>query len=117
MREKRSSEPECSFCRKPQSCIRKLISNPDHPRVYICDECIRVCATILEDDAAAPERQSKAPPAPPGSPLSHPMAAELAELIALVEQWITREASGGDASAELDQLRAAAKLMFVNPDA
>ncbi len=30
---------------------RKLISSPnDYPRAYICDECIAVCNSILEDD-------------------------------------------------------------------
>ncbi len=31
--------------------VAKLISSPsDYPRVYICDECIAVCNSILEDD-------------------------------------------------------------------
>jgi len=31
--------------------VGKLISSPsDYPRVYICDECIAVCNSILEDD-------------------------------------------------------------------
>jgi ATP-dependent Clp protease ATP-binding subunit ClpX len=41
----------CSFCHKSQDAVRKLISSPsDYPRAYICDECIAVCASILEDD-------------------------------------------------------------------
>jgi ATP-dependent Clp protease ATP-binding subunit ClpX len=41
----------CSFCRKPQGTVKKLISNPtDDQRAYICDECIRVCYSILEHD-------------------------------------------------------------------
>ena len=41
----------CSFCQKVESDVAKLISNPsDYPRAYICDECISVCASILEDD-------------------------------------------------------------------
>jgi len=41
----------CSFCRKSQDVVGKLISSPsDYPRAYICDECIAVCNSILEDD-------------------------------------------------------------------
>jgi ATP-dependent Clp protease ATP-binding subunit ClpX len=43
--------PRCSFCHKSQDVVGKLISSPsDYPRVYICDECIAVCNSILEDD-------------------------------------------------------------------
>jgi ATP-dependent Clp protease ATP-binding subunit ClpX len=41
----------CSFCHKSQDVVGKLISSPsDYPRAYICDECIQVCNSILEDD-------------------------------------------------------------------
>src|SRR5438094_1441111 len=41
----------CSFCHKSQDVVGKLISSPnDYPRSYICDECIAVCNSILEDD-------------------------------------------------------------------
>jgi len=42
----------CSFCHKSQDQVKKLIGNPSEPpnRVYICDECIAVCHSILEDD-------------------------------------------------------------------
>jgi len=40
----------CSFCHKSQEVVGKLISSPsDYPRAYICDECIAVCNSILED--------------------------------------------------------------------
>ena len=43
----------CSFCHKSQDVVGKLISSPsDYPRAYICDECIAVCNSILEDDKA-----------------------------------------------------------------
>jgi ATP-dependent Clp protease ATP-binding subunit ClpX len=52
---KRSSSDDslrCSFCHKSQDVVGKLISSPlsDYPRSYICDECIAVCNSILEDD-------------------------------------------------------------------
>ena len=38
----------CSFCNKSQSQVRKLIAGP--AGVYICDECIDICADILEEE-------------------------------------------------------------------
>ncbi len=55
----------CSFCHKSQDVVGKLISSPsDYPRAYICDECIGVCNSILEDDkpdqpAAGPQKLPK----------------------------------------------------------
>ncbi len=43
----------CSFCHKTQDVVGKLISSPsDYPRAYICDECVQVCNSILEEDRA-----------------------------------------------------------------
>ncbi|HZT73959.1 MAG TPA: ATP-dependent Clp protease ATP-binding subunit ClpX [Terriglobales bacterium] len=48
----------CSFCHKTQDAVTKLISSPsEYPRAYICDECVAVCNSILEDDRAEPARQ------------------------------------------------------------
>ena len=45
----------CSFCHKSQDVVGKLISSPsDYPRAYICDECIAVCNSILDDDKVDP---------------------------------------------------------------
>jgi ATP-dependent Clp protease ATP-binding subunit ClpX len=52
----------CSFCHKSQDAVAKLISSPsDYPRAYICDECVAVCNSILEDDRT--ETQPGAAPA------------------------------------------------------
>jgi ATP-dependent Clp protease ATP-binding subunit ClpX len=52
----------CSFCHKSQDAVAKLISSPsDYPRAYICDECVAVCNSILEDDKG--EAQPGAAPA------------------------------------------------------
>ena len=37
----------CSFCGKPQDQVKKLIAGPD---VYICDECVALCADIVDED-------------------------------------------------------------------
>lgn len=38
----------CSFCNKTQAQVRKLIAGPNG--VYICDECVEVCAEIIEEE-------------------------------------------------------------------
>jgi ATP-dependent Clp protease ATP-binding subunit ClpX len=47
------AEPVCSWCHKPQSQVDVLIATPTDvtPRVYICDECVAVCNSLLEDRA------------------------------------------------------------------
>jgi len=49
----------CSFCHKSQDVVGKLISSPsEYPRAYICDECIAVCNSILDDDKPEPATTS-----------------------------------------------------------
>lgn len=43
----REREICCSFCGKPQSEARRLIAGPG---VFICDECIELCMSILNDE-------------------------------------------------------------------
>lgn len=38
----------CSFCNKTQDQVRKLIAGPNG--AYICDECIDICAEIIEEE-------------------------------------------------------------------
>jgi ATP-dependent Clp protease ATP-binding subunit ClpX len=54
----------CSFCQKAQDSVAKLISSPgEHARAYICDECVAVCNSILEEERAdrVPSSQAKLP--------------------------------------------------------
>ena len=47
----RIEEPvRCSFCNKPQAQVHKLIAGPNG--IYICDECVDVCAEIIEEEMA-----------------------------------------------------------------
>ncbi len=63
----------CSFCHKSQDVVGKLISSPsDYPRAYICDECIAVCNSILEDDKGD---------APSSSPNKLPKPLEVKEFL------------------------------------
>lgn len=47
---KRDSKVRCSFCNKSEDQVRKLIAGPDG--VFICDECIGICAEIMEEELA-----------------------------------------------------------------
>ena len=37
----------CSFCGKPQSQVNRLIAGNGS---YICDECVRLCMGIIDED-------------------------------------------------------------------
>ena len=40
----------CSFCNKAQGDVKTLIAGPG---VYICDECISLCQTIVNSEGDA----------------------------------------------------------------
>lgn len=44
----------CSFCNKPQDQVRKLVAGHG---VYICDECVALCQSILEDECGLSYRK------------------------------------------------------------
>jgi ATP-dependent Clp protease ATP-binding subunit ClpX len=44
----------CSFCGKNQREVKKLIAGPT---VYICDECIKLCTDIIDEDVTQPDAQ------------------------------------------------------------
>src|SRR6201998_3893959 len=83
MRVKRARSADalrCSFCHKSQDVVGKLISSPsDYPRAYICDECIAVCNSILEDDKVEP---------PSGTPNKIPKPLEVKEFL---DQYVVRQ--------------------------
>lgn len=43
----REKNIRCSFCGKPQENVERIIAGPG---VYICDECIKICTNIIEND-------------------------------------------------------------------
>ena len=49
MADKRKMQPlrRCSFCGRTEKQVKKLISGPEG--VYICDECVMICADIIEE--------------------------------------------------------------------
>ena len=50
----------CSFCNKTQNQVRKLIAGP--AGVYICDDCIEICADILEEELQEEEEEETVRP-------------------------------------------------------
>ena len=38
----------CSFCGKPAEQSRRMVAGPDN--IYICNQCVAVCQSILEDE-------------------------------------------------------------------
>jgi ATP-dependent Clp protease ATP-binding subunit ClpX len=55
---KNSGEIRCSFCNKTQDQVKKLIAGP--AGVYICDECVDICADIIEEEFEDEPAQSQA---------------------------------------------------------
>jgi ATP-dependent protease Clp ATPase subunit len=99
----------CSFCGKDQSVVSKLFSSPsDRPSSFICDECIRVCESILEDERGylEPDAFDDETPGERNPLLDHPLASRL---LAAVERWIVQESLGGaDAAKEFAEMRSTA---------
>ncbi len=59
----------CSFCGKSQAEVRKMIAGPSG--VYICDQCVNVCKTIVDRElkaAGVPEGGEDAASTPPALP-------------------------------------------------
>lgn len=50
----------CSFCGKPQEQVRKLIAGPNG--AYICDECVDICAEIIEEELEEEEAAASGEP-------------------------------------------------------
>jgi ATP-dependent protease Clp ATPase subunit len=44
----------CSFCHAPSELVRLLPSAGAPPKALICEECLLVCRSILEDDSRPP---------------------------------------------------------------
>lgn len=51
----------CSFCGKPQSLVERLIAGNGS---YICDECVKLCMSIVDENYVAAEKNTKSRPMP-----------------------------------------------------
>ena len=56
MSEENKDQLCCSFCGKSQSEVKKLVAGRG---VYICDECIQVCISIITDEMNEIEKEKK----------------------------------------------------------
>ena len=57
--EEKNKELHCSFCGKSENQVHRMIQGPG---VRICDECVQLCMSILEDDySPAAENKFEAP--------------------------------------------------------
>src|SRR5262245_49282781 len=64
----------CTFCEKRRHHVASLIAGP--PGVYICNECIEICNSILqEEQRRRPDGLQSTAPAGPGHGRGRPTAA------------------------------------------
>ncbi len=66
----------CSFCKRPQTEVRRLIAGPD--QVYVCDECVDLCVDILA--------QETPPVAPPLVPIERSLSPK--EIYQRLGEWV-----------------------------
>ncbi|MBN1935159.1 MAG: ATP-dependent Clp protease ATP-binding subunit ClpX [Anaerolineae bacterium] len=45
-----SHSPRCSFCRRTNQEVNRLIAGP--PGIYICNECVDICTEIIQEEQA-----------------------------------------------------------------
>ena len=72
----------CSFCGKHQDQVHRLIAGPG---AYICNECVQLCMSILEDE----HDTVQTPPA--GSARRHPHPQEIRKVL---DQYIIGQEAG-----------------------
>ncbi len=95
----------CSFCNKNQREVGRLIAGPN---VFICDECVRVCVDIIENDVSAEEgRREGEQPAAASRPASVSAPCVLCQMLVPTHAllWIPRR--GGLCPTCLDQIETA----------
>lgn len=63
----------CSFCKKNQNEVKKLVAGPS---VYVCNECIKLCSKIIEDDKEAEVKEE-----PLALPTPHEIKAHLDQYV------------------------------------
>ncbi len=79
----RDSE-RCTFCDKPKRQVASLIAGP--PGVYICNECVELCNTILFEDTG--NRPSRTPARTEPSPALTGKLPSPSELKRLLDEYV-----------------------------
>ena len=75
----------CSFCGKSHSEVKKLIAGPG---VYICNECVDVCGSILSKELNPPEESGKSKKSKGKSTHTREEIPTPAELLAELDQYV-----------------------------
>ncbi len=79
MNDDRQVTVTCSFCGKPQDEVERLIAGPG---VFICNECIELCQSLIEPEAAPARRRSTAAKEEPATlPTPHEIKAHLDDYV------------------------------------
>ena len=75
-----SNRIRCSFCGKTQDQVERIISGNG---AYICDECVRLCSTIIDDEYRDDRQEQRSPQfaAPDRIPRPHEMKEYLDQYI------------------------------------
>ncbi len=73
----------CSFCGKPQSLVEQLIAGNN---CYICDDCVRMCASIIGEED--PGRARQAVRGYDGHPLQFEKLPKPAQIKARLDEYI-----------------------------
>ena len=101
----------CSFCRKSQDVVGKLISSlADYSRAYICDECVQ--RHTQEEQQYLPSRPAGLPNRPSHCLMCHP---DVLHLLAAIERWVLAERERRDSDADLAEVRRMALAMLGDP--
>ncbi len=79
MNDDRQVTVTCSFCGKPQEAVERLIAGPG---VFICNECVELCQSLIEPEAAPKSRRSSATKEEPATlPTPHEIKAHLDDYV------------------------------------
>lgn len=89
----------CSFCGKPNTAVQRLVAGPG---VYICNECVQLSASIIEDAARTTPEESSRRRSQYYSRSSEDILAMLRPLVGTADRieaelaaWIDRLRAGG----------------------
>ncbi len=73
MTTQRRTVEKCTFCGKTRHAVESLIAGP--PGIYICNECVELCNTILLEELKRGGRAPRTTPKPAAAPMSAATAA------------------------------------------